>query len=160
MKVSDRELNRWFANVVVAATIGFAAMPCAAQQVTVKDAWARATVAGQKTAGAYVELTSASGAVLVGAASPVAEKVELHNMSVEGGIMRMRPVQRIELPARKAVKLAPGGLHLMLIGVSRLLRAGDKLPLVLTFEVPGGGNSILQVEAEVRAAGATGSHHH
>jgi hypothetical protein len=81
-------------------------------------------------------------------------------MRVEGGIMRMRPVQRIELPARKTVKLAPGGLHLMLIGVSRPLKAGDKLPLVLTFEVPGGGKSVLQVEAEVRAAGATGSHHH
>ena len=52
------------------------------------------------------------------------------------------------------------GIEPLLIGVGRLLKAGDKLPLVLTFEAPGGGNAVLQVEAEVRAAGATGSHHH
>ena len=160
LKVSDRTLHRWIAGLGVVAGLTCAATACGAQQVAVTAAWARATVAGQNTAGAYVELTSASDAFLVAAASPVAERVELHHMRVESGIMRMRSVQRIELPARKTVKLAPGSLHLMLIGVSRPLKAGDKLPLMLTFEAPGGGKSVLEVEAEVRAVGATGSHHH
>lgn len=126
----------------------------------VAGAWARATVAGQKTAAAYAELTSATDAFLVAAASSVAERIELHHMRVEGDIMRMRPVQRIELPAQRTVRLAPGGFHLMLFGVSRALKPGEKLPLVLTFEAAGGGKATLKVEAEVRAAGAASAHQH
>jgi copper(I)-binding protein len=159
MKLTRHGL-RWF--VVTAAALGGfpSVLTCAAQQVTVADAWARATVAGQTTAGAYATFTSASDAFLVGAASPFAERVEIHHMSLEGGVMRMRPVERIELPARKAVRLAPGGLHLMLIGVSRPLRAGERLPLALTFESRGGERAKIEVQAEIRSPSAAGAHHH
>jgi len=64
------------------------------------------------------------------------------------------------LPARTTVKLAPGGLHLMLTGIKRQLKTGDKLPLTLTVEAQGGGRSVQKVEAEVRAVGAASPPHH
>src|SRR3954471_10613357 len=81
--------------------------PAAAQSVKVSNAWVRATAPGQKTAGAYVELTSPTAAALVAAGSPAAGRVELHTMSMDGGIMRMRQVPRIELPAGETVRLGP-----------------------------------------------------
>jgi copper(I)-binding protein len=160
MKVSDGAGFREFARLCIAAGMGAVAMTSAAQSVTIKDPWARATVPGQKTAGAYAELTSAANAALIAAASAAAHSVELHTMSMEGGVMRMRRVERIELPARKVVKLAPGGLHIMLIGIKQPLKPGDKVPLTLTIEMQGGGQSVHKVEAEVRGAGAAGMQHH
>lgn len=160
MKVSDNERLRWFAKFGVASALGLIAMSCAGQSMTITGVWARATVAGQKTAGAYAELMSASRAALVGAESPAAASIEFHTMSVEGGVMRMRRVERIDLPAQKVVKLAPGGLHLMLVGIRQQLKAGDKLPLVLTIESQGGRKTVHKVEAEVRAVSAAASPHH
>src|SRR5687767_1644133 len=85
----------------------------AERSVKVANAWVRAPAPGQKTAGAYVELTSDRDAALVGAGSPAAARVEMHSSSVEGGVMRMRALPRIELPAGRTVKLAPGAIHLM-----------------------------------------------
>src|SRR5688572_13088014 len=73
--------------------------------VKVANAWVRAPAAGQKTAGAYVELTSGRDAALVAAGSPAAARVEMHSSTVEGGVMRMRALPRIELPAGQTVKL-------------------------------------------------------
>ena len=116
----------------------------------------RAPAPGQKTASAYVELTSDRDAALVAAGSPAAARVEMHSMTMEGGVMRMRALPRIELPAGKTVKLAPGGMHLMLIDVKQPLKAGDKVPLVLSVQPSGQRracrSSTLQLEAEVRAA--------
>jgi copper(I)-binding protein len=133
----------------------------AADTVSASNAWVRATAPGQKTAAAYLELTSKSDAALVAVESPSAARAELHSMGVDGGVMKMRPVRRIELPARKTVKLAPGGLHVMLIGVKQPLKAGDKVPLMLSVESAGGVTSTITTEAEVRAAaGAAGHQHH
>jgi len=74
--------------------------------------------------------------------------------------MRMRPVQKIDLPAKKTIKLAPGGLHVMLIDVKRPLKEGDKVPLALTVQTPDGAKSTIKVEAEVRAAGGGAEHRH
>ncbi len=96
---------------------------------------------------------------LTAVASPAAASAELHSMSVEEGVMRMRPVARIELPPGKAVKLAPGGLHIMLIGVKQPLKPGDKVPLTLTVQRAGfSGPSVFTVQAEVRAAAAENAH--
>ena len=160
MTLSDNKQLRWFAGFVVAVASGLFATTATAQSMTITDAWARATVAGQKTAGAYAELMSASHAALVAAESPSAASVEIHTMSMDGGVMRMRRVERIELPAGKAVRLAPGGLHLMLIGIKQQLKAGDKVSLVLTIETQGGGKSAHKVQAEVRAVGAAALPHH
>jgi copper(I)-binding protein len=132
-----------------------AASAAAAADVKVENAWARAPAPGQKVASAYAELTSPSNAALLGAASPVAERVELHTMTMDGGVMRMRAVPRVELPAGTTVKLAPGGLHLMLFGLKQPLHGGDKVPLELSVQSAGSAPATLKVEAEVRSPGAS-----
>ncbi len=152
--------RRWAAGITLLALGLGPVTGTAADTVSVKDAWARATVPGQKTAGAYMALTSSSNATLVGVESPAAAKAELHTVSMEGGVMKMRPVHKIELPAKKTIKLAPGGLHLMLIGIKQPLREGDKVPLSLTIEGAGGARLTVGIEAEVRAVASAKAHHH
>lgn len=130
-----------------------------AQSVKVANAWARATAPGQTTASAYVELTSDTQAALVAAGSPLAARAELHSMSMDGGIMRMRALPRVELPAGQTVKLAPGGLHIMLLELKQPLKAGDKVPMVLTVQSSGASLATLKLEAEVRT-GPPESHKH
>lgn len=132
----------------------------AAQSVIVKNAWARATAPGQATAGVYLEIVSNADAALVAAASPLAKSAEIHAMRTEGGVMKMRPVPKIELPAQKTVKLAPGVLHVMLVGIKQPLREKEKVPLELTIEGSGGSKSTVRVEAEVRPITATREHAH
>ncbi|HXF66946.1 MAG TPA: copper chaperone PCu(A)C [Burkholderiales bacterium] len=132
----------------------------AAPPFEVRNAWVRAPVAGMKIAAGYMELASPEAAALVAVASPIAERVEMHRTVLEGGVMKMRPVSAIELPAGKTVSLAPGGLHLMLIGLARPLKPGEKVPLALTLERAGSGRAVLRVEAEVRTAAGPDTHRH
>jgi copper(I)-binding protein len=132
-----------------------------AQPVTVKDAWVRAPAPGQKVAGAYMELVSRTHMALTAVASPAAAGVELHSTSMEEGVMRMRPVARIELPAGKPVKLAPGGLHIMLVDIKQPLKPGDKVPLTLTVQRADlASRSVFTVQAEVRNPSPEKAHHH
>lgn len=149
--------------ILLCALITAPAIPLtglAAETVSVRNAWARATAPGQKTAGAYMELVSNADAFLIAVASPLAGKAELHNMSMDAGVMRMRPAQKIDLPAQKMVKLAPGGLHVMLLDIKQPLKEGDKVPLTLTIQEAGGAQSTVKVEAEVRAVGGAPGHSH
>ena len=136
----------------------FAASGADAPSVRVANAWARATVPGQNTGAAYVDLTSDRGAALVAAGSPLAGRVELHSMTNDGGVMRMRQLPKVALPAGKTVKLEPNGIHLMLIDLKQPLKPGDKLPLVLSVQSSGMSLTTLNIEAEVRANGAQHSH--
>jgi len=146
---------------LIAAGCAVTADGAQAQPVTVKDAWVRAPAPGQKVAGAYMELVSRSDLALIAVASPAAASVELHSTSVEEGVMRMRPVARFELPQGKPVKLAPGGLHIMLVDVKQPLKPGDIVPLTLTVQRADlSGRSVFTVQAEVRAAAAENAHHH
>lgn len=146
---------------LVAAGCGLAAGAARAQPVTVKDAWVRAPAPGQKVAGAYLEIVSRTPLALTGVASASAATAELHSTSMEGGVMRMRPVARIELPAGKAVKLAPGGLHIMLVNLRQPLKPGDRVPLTLTVQGADlASRSIISVQAEVRDAGSGTGHQH
>lgn len=132
---------------------------CAAETVGVKNAWVRATAPGQKTAGAYLELTGVADTALVAVDSPLAGKAELHNMSMDGGVMRMRAVEKIDLPAGTTVKLAPGGLHVMLLDIRQAFKEGGKVPLTLTFRGAGGAKTTQKIEAQVRAGGGAVHHH-
>ena len=87
----------------------------ASAQVTVKDAWVRATVAQQKATGAFMQLQSAQDAKLVSVQPHVAGVVEVHEMAMDGGVMKMRAVPSLALPAGKAVELKPGGYHVRLV---------------------------------------------
>jgi hypothetical protein len=130
----------------------------AAESVTTANAWVRATVPGQSVAGAYLDITSAAPAALIAAESPVAGKAELHTMTMDGGVMKMRPVEKIELPANQAVNLKPGGYHVMLIDVRRELKAGERVPLKLVVRDGKGVKSALQVDAEVRGVAGPAQH--
>ena len=91
----------------------------------------RATVAGQKGTGAFMHITSKAGMWLVGVATPVAGVAEVHEMKMDGDVMRMRPVPELALPAGREVQLKPGGYHLMLMGLKQPLAAGSQVPVTL-----------------------------
>lgn len=122
----------------------------AAADVDVAGAWARGTVPGQSVSGAYVELTSKSGATLVGVAGKLAGAAELHEMKTENGVMKMRHVDAIELPAGKTVALAPGGYHIMLMDLKKPLKPGETLPLTLTLRNAAGKSEALDVAFDIR----------
>jgi copper(I)-binding protein len=103
-------------------------------QVSVSDAWVRATVPQQKVTGAFMQLTSANDARLVDVSSAIAGRAELHQMSMTDNVMRMRQIEALDLPADKAVALTPGGYHVMLFELKAPIKAGDKIPLLLTVE--------------------------
>jgi copper(I)-binding protein len=107
----------------------------AANGVEVRDAYARAVPPGQSNSAMFMQLTNDSGTdrAVVGAESPVCKAAELHTHIHQGGMMMMRRIDRIDLPAGKTVALQPGGLHVMLIGLKRLLVPGESVDLTLIF---------------------------
>ena len=123
--------------------------------------WARPTLPGQSAGGAYLSVTNNGGAPdrLLGGSSPAAAGVEVHEMRMEGDVMRMREMQGLELPAGKTVTLAPGGLHLMLTGLKAPLKLGDKLALKLRFEKAGEVEVTVNVEDKPTAP-AQAAHKH
>lgn len=133
-----------------------AATPAAAHhdhRIEVVEPWARAALAG-RTSAAYMTLVNPTDTPdrLLGAAAEVADTVELHAHLHEGGVMRMRPVAAIEVHPGEPAVLAPGGLHIMLIGLRRDLKRGETIRLTLSFEKAG----TVEVEVPVLAAGARG----
>ena len=141
------------------AAIGVLATQSAwAANISVTDVWARATMPGQKVSGAYMQIRSDADARLVGVSSPAVPRVEVHEMKMDGDVMRMREVQAIDLPKGKTVSLEPGGLHIMLMNLSQPIAAGDVIPLTLTVE-SGGKRQTIEVNAEARAIGGAMRHH-
>ena len=132
--------------VLSAALLAGAAMA----QVTVKDAWVRATVAQQKATGAFMQVQSAQDAKLVGAQSPVAAVVEVHEMAMDGGVMKMRAVPSLTLPAGKAVELKPGGYHVMLMDLKGQIKDGDSVPVTLVVEGKDGKRQNIELKAPAR----------
>ena len=106
----------------------------AAGQVQVKDAWVRPALPGQNATGAFMALSTADGARLLGISSPAAGVAEIHEMVMDGNVMRMRPVPVLDLPAGKTVELKPGGYHVMLMDLKRPLAVGEKIRLELRLE--------------------------
>jgi len=145
----DFRANRFWRHGALALLLA-AGAALAADPVTVTDPWVRATAPGQKVAGAYMELNSPGGATLLAAASPAAGVAELHTMKMEEGVMKMRAVPRIELPPGQAVKLAPGGYHVMLMDLKQQLKPGDTVSITLTVEGRDKAKSSLEVKAQVR----------
>ena len=147
-------------SVVIAAAV--AATAAQAQGITVSGAWVRGTVQGQTATGAYMQLRSADGATLLGADSPDAGIVEIHEMRMEGNTMRMRGVDKLELPAGQAVELKPGGYHVMLMDLKAPLKKGDTVAIKLKVRSKSGQTQDVEVKAEVRdvaaAAGAASKH--
>ena len=108
-----------------------------APQIAIEDAWARATVAQQPSSAAYFTIVNSGGDDrLVSVSSPAAE-ASLHSTTMDQGVMRMRPLDALDVPANAAVKLEPGATHVMLTGLDRPLQAGATIPLQLRFERSG-----------------------
>lgn len=127
-----------------------AALSLAAQaEVTVRDAWVRGTTPAQRVTGAFMEVTSSEDAALVAVASPVAGLAEIHAMKMENGVMKMRPLPRLDLPAGKPVKLAPRSSHIMLMDLQRQLKPGDALTLMLKVEGKNGRTQTVEARARV-----------
>ena len=103
-------------------------------QVNVTDPWIRATVPVQKSTGAFMQVQSAAPARLVEVRTEVAARTELHEMAMDGQVMRMRRVDGIELPAGRPVNLATGGYHVMLFGLKRQLKEGENVELTLVVQ--------------------------
>ena len=121
--------------------------------IRAEQPWARATAPQQKVGGAYVTLTSPADDRLIGASSPVAGRVELHEMRMDGTIMRMRDLaDGLALPAGKAVALAPGGYHIMLADLKQPLVAGQVIPVQLRFQTA----PPLDLQVRVGPPGASG----
>ena len=149
-------MNRWVRCAAVLLALGGGLPLHAAAEVSASDAWMRSTVPGQKTTGVYLTLRTSAATSLVGVASPIAVRGEVHEMRQDGGVMRMRSLPGLDLPAGRTVELKPGAVHLMLLDVQRPLRAGEAVPVVLTFRDAAGATSTMEVLAQVRGPAAHG----
>ncbi len=142
---------------LLTATLLLAGGALHAQTVDVSDAWARATVPGQKGTGAFMRITARDGARLVGVSSPVAGVAEVHEMKMDNDIMKMRAVPVLELPAGQTVQLRPGGYHVMLMDLKQPLPKGSTVPLTLRLQDAQGVETRLEVSVPVSTAAPAGS---
>ena len=134
---------------VLTASLLLACSTLYAQTVEVKDAWVRSTVPGQKGTGAFMSIMAKDGAKLVGVSSPVAGVVQVHEMKMEGDIMKMRAVPVLDLPAGQTVQLKPGGYHVMLMDLKQPLPKDSKVPLTLRLQDAKGLESRLELTLPV-----------
>jgi copper(I)-binding protein len=140
---------------LIAATLLSLASLAAQAQTTVKDAWIRGTVPQQKATGMFASVTSTAGGTLVSGSSPVAGVVEIHEMAMDGNVMKMRALPKgLDLPAGKAVELKPGGYHVMMMDLKQQLKEGDTVPLTLVVEGKDGKKETLELKVPVRALNA------
>ena len=157
-----RRLSRLGGLLIAALVVASVAAGCSSgggtADVKVTDAWARASSAVASAGAAYmkIENTGSAADALIGASSPAATTVEVHetvamgspapDASGDGGMMGMQPVKRLEIPAGGTVELKPGSYHIMLIGLKQDLKVGDSVEITLTFEKVGE----IKVTATVR----------
>jgi len=145
--------------ILIASTLCAALASGAAAQTTpsisLENAWARATTASARAAAIYVTITDHGPADrLVGVATPVAGKAQLHETTHEGNVTGMRPVAGLAVSPGAPVSLAPGGYHIMLTDLKQPLSAGQSFPLSLTFEKAG----TVETTVTVKAVGAAPAH--
>ena len=150
-------------NALLLAAMGFGLTATAQAQnakvgsVQIENAYTRSTVPGQMAAGGFMKIEN-KGPVdqLISASSPVAGEVQLHEMAMDGNVMKMRQVKDIAVPAGGAVELKPGGLHLMFMNIKAPLTAGESVPVKLKFAKAGE----VEVKMPVNAMGNPGAMKH
>ena len=124
-------LKRFVIPLLAAASLAHSSLALA--QVTVSDPWIRATVPAQTTGGAFMQIKSGKPVRLVAVSSPVAGRVEIHQMEMQGQTMRMHAVDGLDVPANQPVNLAAGGYHIMLFDLRRQLKEGEQVPMTFSF---------------------------
>ena len=117
-----------------------------AADIQVEGAWARATVSGQDVGMVSLIITSKQAEKLIGISSTACKSVEMHSMTHDNGMMKMREVKSIKLPAGKRVNFEEEGYHLMLIGLKSALKEGDSVPLTLSLKR--GDSRVAKVKAQ------------
>ena len=149
-------------NALLIAAVGFGLAATAQAQnakvgnVQIENAYTRATVPGQQVAGGFMKIENKGAAdQLISASSPVSGEVQLHEMAMEGNVMKMRQVKDIPVPAGGAVELKPGGLHLMFMNIKAPLAAGETVPVKLKFAKAGE----VEVKMPVNAMGNPSAGH-
>jgi len=153
----ENTMHRFLAScVLLAASFGLHAQSA---PVTAEGAWARASVQGQSGTGAFMTLRAREPVSLVGVVTPIAGVAELHEMRMDGDVMRMRPVATIDLAPGKPLELKPGGYHLMLMDLKAPLAAGTQVPVSLRFRDARGVESTLQVAVPVAVRPPAGHKH-
>lgn len=131
-------------------------------EITVSDVWVKPTTEGQSVSGAYMKITSDKPVKLVSVSTKFASAVEIHEMKMDGDIMRMRQIAELPIPSDTAVELKPGGLHLMLVGVSKMIDLGSIVSMNLNFVLQDGSKKTITVQAKVKKTfldPQTESHH-
>lgn len=136
--------------------------------ITIENPWTRTTAPGQAVAGGFMTVVNTTGAEdrLLRASSPVAKEVQIHNTTMDEGVMRMRPMaDGVAIPAGGRVEFKPRALHLMFMGLQAPIAAGTTVPVTLEFERAGKVGATFRVEAVAAAPAApakpaTGHHHH
>ncbi|MEQ1754987.1 MAG: copper chaperone PCu(A)C [Micropepsaceae bacterium] len=127
--------------------------------ITIDHPWAPATRTGTPVGVAYMTISNAAPVpvLLLGVSSPIADKVEIHSMSMDGGIMRMRPVAGgVTIPARGKISFGPSGLHMMLLGLRKTLEVEEMEPMTLTFR----GGLTIKVDLYIETSPMGGGHQH
>ncbi len=122
------------------------------------EPWARATIGQVKTGAVYLTVINhgAAGDRLLAVSTPVAAKAQLHSNIVDAGVMKMRPVEAIDIEAKGSTTLEPGGIHVMLMGVQNPLEEGDVFPMTLTFETAGSVDVEVHVQGIAAMRGGSG----
>jgi len=127
--------------------------------ISIQHAWARATPAAVKNSAAFMLFDNKGGAdKLLSVSGDIAKEIQIHSMITENGVMKMRELPALDIPANAKAELKPGGYHVMLIGLKDGLKEGDKFPLKLKFEKA--GEVTVQVVAEKPGAGDHSGHKH
>ncbi len=142
--------------LIIAISISSAGLAHAGE-IEIKDAWARATIPSAKTAAVYMVIVNNGSAdgKLTGAKTPIAKKAQIHSTEVKDGMMMMSKLDHLVAPAGGQVELAPGGKHLMLIGLEHGLKAGEMIHLMLSFE----SRDDVMVMVPVKESGEEGMYH-
>lgn len=155
-------MNKFLLTSLFAGACAAASFAAHAQEapVRVEAPWARATVQGQAASGAFMVLTAREPLTLLGAESPAAGIVEIHQMRMVGDVMKMNAVESLPLKAGEPVKFAPGGYHFMLMDLKGPLRAGTALPLKLRFQDAQGAPRTLDLSVPVQPAMPAPMHGH
>lgn len=146
-----RQLASALAITLLLASCSKPAPEATTPEVKVTDNWVRATQDGQDVGAAYMTLSSNTDTTLTLIESPVSDSIEIHSMTMDKGVMKMRMLEQLDLKANQPFKLAPGGFHLMLFDLKKNLTAGEQVDFILHFKDAQGKETTMTVKSPVKA---------
>ncbi len=148
-------------STILSIALALACGSVLAQAVEVKDAWVRTSVQGQKATGAFMKITARENMKLVSVSSPVSGVAEIHEMKMDGDVMKMRAVSGgLDLPAGKTVLLSPGGYHVMMMDLKAALPKDSTVPMTLVFKDSKGVESKVELKVPVALSRDAVQHKH